>query len=53
MSRKAPKKYGKQAPQKSTATAEEARQARRVVTGIAIGILAIMGIIILAYNLFA
>lgn len=52
MSRKAPKNYGKAANKpsnKTTATPEEERQARRVINGIAIGLLAIMVIAVAAF----
>ena len=51
MSRKAPKNYHKGQPKaaKTTATAEEERQARRVIGGIAIGLIAVMLIVVGIY----
>lgn len=53
MSRKAPKNYGKAVakPAKSTVTAEEVRQAKRVLWGIAIGLFAIAAVLVIAYAL--
>ena len=49
MSRKSPKKYDRQSNPKVTAAEE--RQARRVINGIVIALLAIMVIIVLVYKL--
>ena len=48
MSRKAPKKYDRQTSQKVTAAEE--RQARRVINGIVIALIAIMVITVLVYK---
>lgn len=57
MSHKAPKNYGKASArpkaQKSTATAEEERQAKRVIGGIAIGLAVICAALVLAYYLLS
>lgn len=51
MSHKAPKNYrkGQGAPAKSTVTAAEERQAKRVIGGIAIGLIAVMLIVVGIY----
>lgn len=55
MSRKAPKNYGKAVnkPAKSTVTAEEERQAKRVIGGIVIGLFVIAAILTGAYYIFS
>lgn len=52
MSFKAPKKYGKAAAKqgKSTATAAEERQAKRVIGGIAVGLAVIIAVTLIAYH---
>ena len=49
MSRKTPKKYVQQ--QAPKATADEERQARRVINGIIIGLLVLMAITVISYQL--
>lgn len=55
MSRKAPKNYGKAVnkPAKSTATAEEERQAKRVIFGIIVGLFVIAAALVCAYYIIA
>lgn len=50
MSRKAPKKYGKAVsnPAKSTVTAEDRRQAHRIMIGIAVGLAVICAALVIA-----
>lgn len=48
MSHKAPKKYSRQAGQK--VTPEEERQARRLINGIVIALIALMAITMLVYK---
>lgn len=52
MSHKAPKNYNKgaQKASKTTATAEEERQAKRVIGGIVIGLVAILAVTLLTYH---
>lgn len=53
MSHKAPKNYGKASKSKATkttATAEEERQATRIIGGIAIGLAVICAALVLAYH---
>ena len=50
MSRKAPKNYNKNQQPKTTATAAEERQARKVIYGIAIALIAIVVITVVAYH---
>lgn len=55
MSHKAPKNYGKATKAKATktsATPEEERQAKRIISGIAIGLAVICAALVLAYHFF-